>query len=103
MILTTRMEPVARDRPASLQPARLTVIADGVAAEFVSDMGYGDTNDLINSMQTLGLGEQPLATALRYDGASMWQFLPSYIWPDVFRAVEMTKVLTAAVDEHSPS
>ena len=32
----------------------------------------------------------------------MWQFLPSYIWPDVFRAVELTKALDGVLAGERP-
>ena len=59
-------------------------------------MNYTTTNDLLNRIPAMRVAENTVADALRFEGASMWQFLPSYIWSDVFRAVEMAKGLARA-------
>ncbi len=110
------IDSVAETASAALQAARLRcwlTDAPGSALElsrsrpadheFTSDMRYSDTNDLINSLQTLDVDGLGLTELLRMDGASMWQFMPSYLWPDVFRAIELTKVVLEAVESLSPS
>ena len=34
-----------------------------------------------------------------YHGISMWQFLPSYLWPTFFRAVELIDLLRPLLDQ----
>jgi hypothetical protein len=102
------INPVADAASAALQPAQVRCWTSEDQAggqpdrEFRSDMRYADTNDLINSMQGLAVDGRPLTEVLRLDGASMWQFLPSYLWPDAFRAVEITKAVTDAVRSLAP-
>ena len=93
-----RPNAIPADESAALRPSTVDY-GKGVVA---GDMAYSDTNVVLDRAAALTVGERPLADLLRYEDASMWQFLPSFIWPDVFRAVELTKCLDMVVAERMP-
>jgi len=63
-----------------------------------SDADYRDTNRWLNQLQEARAGERRLLGEVRHDGVPMWQFLPSYVWPDVFWAIELVKALDSLPD-----
>ena len=71
-------------------------LRDTGGAVFASDGDYRDTIAWWNDMQTAPVGPRTLTGATRFEGASMWQFLPSYVWPEVYWAIELVKALDAA-------
>jgi hypothetical protein len=62
-----------------------------------SDADYRDTNRWLNSLQDLPVAGGRLIDQVRFDGVGTWQFLPSYIWPQAFWAVEVVKALESLV------
>lgn len=66
-----------------------------------SDGNFHSTNELFNKLQNIPVSGKPLIEFVVYKDLSYWQFLPSYIWPVFFRAVESIKVLTSIIEEIS--
>ena len=62
-----------------------------------SDGDYSDTNAWLNRLLDAPVAGARLVDYVRHDGVGMWQFLPSYIWPQVFLAIELVKALDALV------
>lgn len=60
------------------------------------------TNDLFNRLQSARVAGKTLLEFVWYHGISMWQFLPSYLWPTFFRAVELIDLLNPLLDETAP-
>ncbi|MBI4644093.1 MAG: CDP-glycerol glycerophosphotransferase family protein [Deltaproteobacteria bacterium] len=60
------------------------------------------TNDLFNHLQDARIAGRTILEFVQYRGISMWQFLPSYLWPAFFRAVELIDLLPPLLDETSP-
>jgi hypothetical protein len=67
-----------------------------------SDGDYRRTNALFNELQDAKVGDRTLLDYVRYEGVSMWQFLPSWLWPSFFRAVETIEILDRLVGESEP-
>lgn len=84
-------------------PAKPGDEPDWMAERLTSDLDYRDTTALLGRLQTIDVEGEPLWKLAEFEGASMWQFLPSYIWPAVFRAVEWAKAVQQGVDEHTPT
>jgi glycosyltransferase involved in cell wall biosynthesis len=63
---------------------------------------YRKTNELFNQLQDARVCGKTLLEFVWYDGVSMWQFLPSYIWPAFFRTVELIDVVSEIIDETAP-
>jgi hypothetical protein len=60
------------------------------------------TNALLRTLTKVHVGDLPLPSLCEADGVSLWQFLPSYIWPSVFHACELADVVRALVDGAAP-
>jgi hypothetical protein len=63
--------------------------------------GAGDfrrTNDLVNSLRSVEAGGISLPDTLVYRGVSLWQFLPSYLWPAFHRAAELIDALLPVIE-----
>ena len=61
------------------------------------------TNALFNTLQDVRVGGRTIPEWCVFDGVSLWQFLPSYIAPAVFRAVEFSAVLGPLIARTRPS
>jgi len=71
--------------------------------KFLQSQGYyRETNELLNRLQDTHVEGKTLAEFVSYDGVSMWQFLPSYIWPSFFLAVQLTDVVCKIVEDTAP-
>jgi hypothetical protein len=64
---------------------------------------YRPTNRLFDRLQDMRVGECRLTDFLAYDGTSMWQFLPSFIWPDFYRTTELFSLLKPLFDTLAPN
>jgi hypothetical protein len=84
----------------TLTPTRVLLQADGKPVdERGAPNDYRTTNKLFNRLQDVRVDGTPLLDLVAYDGVSMWQFLPSYVWPEVFRAVELAEIVAGLVRE----
>lgn len=63
---------------------------------------YRETNAFFNRLQDARVAGRPLLEFVAYDGASMWQFLPSFLWPVFFRSIELIRLVGQVVDEVGP-
>lgn len=76
--------------------------SDSCWEERESDFDYRRTNDLLNRLQEVRVAGKTLLEFVRCENVSMWQFLPSYVWPTFFLAVEMIDLLGRIVDDVRP-
>ena len=67
-----------------------------------SNGDYRKTNELFNQLQDARVAGKTLLEFIWYDGVSMWQFLPSWLWPAFFRVVEFIDILNQIVDDVAP-
>ena len=67
-----------------------------------SSKDYRKTNELLNDLQDARVAGRSLIEFLSYNGVSMWQFLPAYVWPFFFRAVELIDVVLQLVEDVKP-
>ena len=67
-----------------------------------SDNDYRRTNELFNRLQDARVAGKTLLEYVWYGNTSMWQFLPSYIWPAFFRAVELVDIVSQIVEDVKP-
>jgi hypothetical protein len=103
-ILSVSLDPLrAGEWVANTPPSVQYSIAGSARQVRRADGDYRPTNDLLNRLLDVHFGRETLLDVVSYRGASLWQFLPSYIWPSVFRAVELAGVLSGLVDECRPS
>lgn len=63
---------------------------------------YRETNAFFNRLQDARVAGRPLLEFVVYDGVSMWQFLPSFLWPVFFRSIELIRLVGQVVDEVGP-
>lgn len=66
------------------------------------EVDYQPTNDFLNTFQEIKVAGTPFIELVLYDGISMWQFLPSYIWPYFFRSVSLIRALEPVLKDVSP-
>lgn len=59
-------------------------------------------NDFLNYMQDIVIGNKTLINSVALDSTYYWQFLPSYIWPQVFFSIEMVTLLNDLIKEVKP-
>lgn len=90
------LAPSLQQGPASFQPH------DPAWRLHVADNDPEATNNLLNNLQDARIADRTLLDFVQYDGISMWQFLPSYVWPAFYRAVELIRLLTELVAEVNP-
>jgi len=97
--------------PARVQFATSVALQDAPASFDPDDpcwelrKSHGDspaTNELFNRLQEAHVAGTTLVDFVRYDDVSVWQFLPSYIWPVFFRTVELVHLLNQIVSESTP-
>ncbi|MBF0176716.1 MAG: hypothetical protein HQL63_07705 [Magnetococcales bacterium] len=74
----------------------------GAPSEYLSGMNYKETNQFVDSMSRMFVNSQTLSRFSIYDRASMWQFVPSYIWPEVFLAIELIKIVKPVIKKMQP-
>jgi len=67
-----------------------------------SDGDYHPTNELFNKLQDIRIENKTLLEFTLYEKLSMWQFLPSHLWPSFFRVVQLIDVITQIVDDIVP-
>lgn len=63
---------------------------------------YRETNAFFNRLHDARVGGCPLLKFVAYDGVSLWQFIPSYLWPVFFRSIELIRLTQQVVDEVGP-
>lgn len=63
---------------------------------------YRKTNELLNRLQTAMIARRTLLEFVVHDGHAMWQFLPSWLWPSFFRAVELIDSVLPIIEEVEP-
>jgi hypothetical protein len=61
------------------------------------DGNYIETNELFNRIAEMKVGE-----SVTYDNISMWQFLPSYLWPHFFLATQLVDVVRKIIEQTQP-
>lgn len=61
-----------------------------------------ETNQLFDDIQDAKIGDTSIIDFIRYDSVSMWQFLPSYIWPQFFHVVQIIDTLLQIVERTKP-
>jgi hypothetical protein len=104
-LLEVALEPVAAGSFVVQTAPRIRYRAPGEPwsdAIHTSGADYRDTNRWLNSLQDLPVADGRLIDRLRFEGVSMWQFLPSYIWPQAFWAVEIVRALESLVAATEP-
>jgi len=67
-----------------------------------SDGDYRKTNELFDRLQDARIAGKTLLEFVSYERVSLWQFLPSYIWPAFFRVVELVDVISRIIEEINP-
>jgi len=104
-ISRTRLELVALQPGEwlAVTPTRVHVRAEGRPDTLRwGPNDYRLTNGFFNRLQQVRVGDTPLLELVSYRGVSMWQFLPSYVWPEVFRAVELVEIIAGVLEEAEP-
>ena len=88
---------------STLQDAPTTFDPDNRCWELrQSGLDFRKTNELFNQLQDARIAGKTLLEFIRYNGVSMWQFLPSWLWPAFFRVVEFIDILNQIVDDVAP-
>ena len=108
-MLWLRLDPLARGEWSVTTRAkiRVAVASPGVHPkkwELRETSGdFRATNDLFNELQRVRIDGRTLPEWCLFDGVALWQFLPSYIAPSLFRAVEFASVVAPLVAAIRPS
>ena len=67
-----------------------------------SSFDYAETNEFLNQLQDARVAGKRLLEFVDYDGISLWQFLPAYLWPSFFRAIQLISLTRAIVRQEKP-
>jgi hypothetical protein len=63
---------------------------------FRSDENFSDTNNFLNTHMKY------FENLFSINGINYWQFMPSYIWPNIYLILELIKILSKIKDTHNP-
>lgn len=67
-----------------------------------ADGDYRRTNEVINNLLASSIGGEPLAQAFSERGVGLMQFAPSYVWPSLFVATQLSELLEPVFRRESP-
>lgn len=106
-VLILRPAPVSKRTWLISQAPRLEVTSSREsesAGEWVeSRLDYSATNRLFDRLRTLELSGSTLDASLRYGETPMWQFLPSFIWPEIHRRHAIHQLVLDVLRMKEPS
>jgi hypothetical protein len=105
-ILSIQLTPTGPREYLAATPTRLSFRIEGSVEPWQQvelDLQFGPTNSFLNAIQDIVIDDQSLVEHLMWRGVSLWQFLPSYLWPSVSRAVSLVSALNKVVSDTRPT